>query len=333
MAEAHAKTGDKIHDWSVERISIGPKGRACLPMGFGGSWYIPYSAANDRVQPLTEALDAAYEAGIRHFDTAGGYGDGRSEEILGAFLASRRDQVFLASKADPSETSATAMGAAVDDSLRRLGTDFIDLYYIHWPRSDKDLRPLMQALETARQQGKIGAIGVSNFSVEQMRQVQEAGRIDVHQLGYNLLWRKAEADLIPYCANNDIDVVTYSTLAHGILTGKFGATPDLAPGDQRNRILPFRPDLWPAVYAGVEKMKALAAEVGRPLMHLAIRWTLQRPGIAAVVAGARNRHQAEQNVEALTGEIPVDIFKRMTAISDEIAAQMPDQNNLFNRKV
>jgi aryl-alcohol dehydrogenase-like predicted oxidoreductase len=301
-----------------------------LPLGFGGSWFVPYSEPGEEDFRLLGAIEAAYNGGIRHFDTAGGYGNGHSEEIYGRFLEGRRSEIFLASKADPTQTTAAAMMAEVDASLRRLRTDYIDLYYIHWPRSGHDMRPRMEALEEARRQGKIRATGVSNFSVEQMRQVHEVGRIDAHQLGYNLIWRYAEDDLIPFCREHNIAVVTYSSLAHGILTGKFGRNPDLREGDQRHNILPFRDDVWPHVYAGVEKLKAIAMELDRPLMHLAIRWSLQRPGITSVVAGARNKAQAEANVQALAGAIPAEVFDRMTAISDEIVRHVPNEGNLFN---
>ena len=223
-------------DPSIKPVRIGAF-PAQLPLGFGGSWFVPYSAPGAEDARLLGAIEAAYDAGIRHFDTAGGYGDGHSEEIYGRFLEGRRPEIFLASKSNPTETTAAAMTAEIDASLRRLKTDYIDLYYIHWPRSGADMRPRMEALEAARAQGKIRAAGVSNFSVAQMREVQEAGRIDAHQLGYNLIWRYAEDDLIPFCAEHDIAVVTYSTLAHGILTGKFGRD----PGPPRRRPAPQHP--------------------------------------------------------------------------------------------
>jgi aryl-alcohol dehydrogenase-like predicted oxidoreductase len=189
----------------------------------------------------------------------------------------------------------------------------------------------MEGLERARAQGKIGAVGVSNFSVADMRQVGEVGRIDAHQLGYNLLWRFAEADVIPYCIAHGIGVVCYSALAHGILSGKFPRVLNFPPEDQRNTVLPFRADIWPHVYTGVEQLKAIAAAENRPLMHLALRWILRQPGITAVVFGGRNAAQATANAGALAGDIPDDVFTGMTAISDEIVRHMPHENNLFGR--
>jgi len=218
----------------------------------------------------------------------------------------------------------------VESSLSRLQTDFIDLYYIHWPRSGLDIRPALEGLEQARAQGKIRAVGVSNFSVEQMQQVQEVGTLDAYQIGYNLLWRYPEAQVIPFCIEHQIAVVTYSSLAHGILTGKFARDPGLRAADQRHSILPFRADIWPYVYEGVEQMKALAAEINRPLTHLAIRWLLNRRGVTAVLIGGRNRQQAEQSATALAGTIPNNVFDRLTDISDAIMLHVPDAGNLFN---
>jgi aryl-alcohol dehydrogenase-like predicted oxidoreductase len=304
-----------------------------LPLAFGGSWYMPYGDPGGEDTGRLAAMEACYDAGIRHFDTGATYGAGHSERLYGEFLKSRRAEVFLASKVDPADGTAEGMLAEIEGSMQRLGTDFIDLYYIHWPaRGGRDMRPTMAGLERARRQGKIGAVGVSNFSVADMRQVAEIGTIDAHQLGYNLLWRYAEEDVIPYCIEHNIAVIAYSALAHGILSGKFPRVLALPPGDQRHTILPFRADIWPHVYAGVEAMKAIAADLNRPLMHLALRWLLSRPGVTAVLFGGRNGPQAEANAAALSGTIPDEVFARLTAISDEIVRHVPHANNLFGRQ-
>ena len=310
----------------VRPAMLGRHATPVLPMALGGSWYA--RDAEDDI--LLATMDAAYAAGIRHFDTAAGYGAGRSEELLGRFLAGKRDSVFLASKAHTDELTPEAIIAEVEGSLRRLAVDAIDLYYIHWPRAGRDMRPLMEGLERLRAVGKVGAVGVSNFNVEQMRQVAEVGRIDAHQLGYNLLWRHTEATIIPYCVENRIAVVAYSVLAHGILTGKFGRDSGLAPGDQRHSILPFRADIWPHVHAGVERLKAIGEEVGLPIATLALRWALSRPHITAVVAGAHTPEQASANVAALSPTVPATALDDMTGISDAIMAHIPDVGNLFN---
>lgn len=278
---------------------------------------------------LLVAMTAALEQGVTHFDTASDYGKGLSEEVVGEFLVGKRERVFLASKVALDQMDAQLMLRRVEESLARLQTDFIDLYYIHWPRTGKDMRPLLEGLELARRQGKIGAIGVSNFSVAQMAQFAGVGKIDAYQLGYNLFWRVAEREVLPYCREQGIALVTYSSIAQGILTGKFPRDLQLQAGDQRQGIVLFDDDVWPHVYEGVEQLKVLAQEVGRPLAHLAIRWVLHQEGINSALVGARTAQQVEQNVQALAGEIPPAVFERMTEISDQVIKNIPDTGNMY----
>lgn len=310
-------------------IQIGPRNKRHLPLVLGGSIFPDSDRTPETERSLLAAMQTALGLGITHLDTASGYGGGRSEELIGEFLQGQREAVYLASKASINEMDAQLMLGMVEKSLQRLQTDFIDLYYIHWPRTGKDLRPLMEGLELARSQGKIGAIGVSNFSVEQMQQVAEVGTIDAHQLCYNLLWRFSERDVIPYCHQMGIAVVTYSSIAQGVLTGKFPRHPQLPPRDQRARTVHFDEAVWPHVYAGVEELKEVAAGAERSLTHLAIRWVLQQPGISAVVVGARTPQQVQENWQALTGEIPESVFAAMTAISDEVMPAIPDTGNPY----
>ena len=164
-------------DSSLKPIAIPPGGKPQAPMGLGGSWYVPYGQASENDAELLAAMQTAYDLGIRHFDTGARYGGGRSEELYGQFLKGRREEIFLASKSDTAEMTAAAMMAEVDGSLQRLQTDYIDLYYIHWPKAGRDMRPEMEGLETARRQGKVRAVGVSNFSAAQSRVPSAGGRL------------------------------------------------------------------------------------------------------------------------------------------------------------
>ena len=275
-----------------------------------------------------QAMQAALEWGMNHFDTAEGYGRGHSEEVVGRFLAGRRDEVFLATKGFLGADNFD-MTDKVEASRRRLGTDWIDLYYIHWPRKGRDMRPAMASLARAQAAGKIGAIGVSNFSVEQMEQVSEAGPIAAHQLCYNLFWRFPEREVIGYCAEHGIAVVTYSSIAQGILTGKFPRQVTFPAGDQRPSTVLFRPDVWPHVYEGVEELKSLAAETGRPLTDLAIRWVARRRAVTSVLVGARGAAQVRLNAAAMSGEVPDGVFDRMTEVGDRVMRHVPDEGNIF----
>jgi aryl-alcohol dehydrogenase-like predicted oxidoreductase len=275
-----------------------------------------------------DTLRAALEAGVTHFDTAKGYGRGRSEEICGRVLAPVREDVFIATKLFFID-SKSKTSEEIDQSLKRLSTEWIDLLYIHWPKTGADLRPMMEALEEARQQGKIRGIGVSNFSVDQMRQVEEVGKIDAHQLCYSLLWRWDEEDIIPYCQDNGIAVVAYSPLAQGILTGKFERKPRFQDGEGRSSMVLFDEEVWPSVHREVERLKAVAADEGRSLTHLSIRWVTERPGVTTVIVGCRNRRQLEDNVRAMDGEADPSALRSLTEISDELKQHIPDTGNIF----
>ncbi|TVR53407.1 MAG: aldo/keto reductase [Spirochaetaceae bacterium] len=303
------------------------------PIALGGSYFDPAQFAGEKRDELLQTMQRALELGIDHFDTAAGYAGGESERVLGEFIrtcGARRETVFVATKSAVGEMDAGLMHAEVDHSLKRLGLEYIDLYYIHWPRQGKDPRPLMEGLVDAKRLGKIRAIGVSNFSVEQMAAVREVGPLDAHQMGFNLFWRKPERDIIPYCRENGIAVVTYSSIAQGIMTGKFGRSLEFVDGDPRNSIVFFRDDVWPHVHAAVEKLKTLAAETGRSLVELGIRWVLAQNGVTAAVVGARNERQVRANVAALEGDIPDDVFDRMTEISDRVQPFFPDIPNMYN---
>lgn len=313
----------------VPNVQIPPVPTRLNPLALGGWVFGEDSWEGEKRDTLQATMEQALASNMRHFDTASDYGSGASERLIGQFLSARRDQVFLASKANVDEMDADLMLAKVENSLSRLRTDVIDLYYIHWPRQGQDMRPLMEGLERARAQGKIRAIGVSNFSVAQMKQISEVGRIDAHQLCYNLFWRVAEEEIIPYCRRHKIAVVTYSSIAQGVLTGKFPRHPRFEEGDQRANTVHFEATVWPHIYEAVQELKALAMEIDRPLTHLAIRWVLRQPDINTAIVGAKNSAQVEHNVAALSGDIPDPVFERMSEISDKVIALMPKTGNMY----
>lgn len=310
-------------------ITIPPSDKAQCALGLGCWVFGGAQWGGQEDDDSNRAMQAAWEVGLNHFDTASGYGQGRSEKLVGAFLRGKREDVYLASKFFPSQQTAEYARQQLDASLERLQTDYVDLYYIHWPVTGKDLRPVMEGLEQARAQGKLRAIGVSNFNVAQMAQVSEVGTIDVHQLCYNLFWRPAEREIIPYCVEHRIAVVTYSSIAQGILTGKFPREPQFREGDQRGSTVFFAPEIWPHVYEGVEQLKSIAADCGRSLTHLAIRWVLAQPFVTTELVGAREDVQLRENAAALDGDIAPEVFARMTEVSEEVHRHLPEVTNIF----
>ncbi len=278
------------------------------------------------------AMQAAFDAGMNHFDTAFGYGAGKSEKLVGRFIADKRDNVFLATKGNVHGEGdfGKKIIDSLDKSLDNLQVDCVDLYYIHWPRKGMDMKPVLEALEQARSDGKLKAIGVSNFSVEQMEDVSSVAKIDANQLCYSLLWREHERDEIAYCRENGISVVTYSSIAQGILTGKFGKErPTFPQGDARDKMVLFDPEVWPHVADGVERMVQLVGREGQPLVNLAIQWVARQAGVTSVLLGARNTEQATQNAAAMAQPVSDATIAELTAISDGVLQHLPDAGNIF----
>lgn len=302
---------------------MSPLGLGCWPLG-GDQWGPPQTD-----HEYISTLRSAYDAGITHFDTAQAYGRGHGEELVGKALKDVRDHVIIATKA--MFTPGEKVEAAVNASLKRLQTEFIDIFYIHWPKKNGDLAGMMEALERLRRKGMVRRIGVSNFSIADMQAVMKTGVIDYCQICYNLLWRKEERETIPFCVKNGVGIVTYSSLAEGILTGKFSDEPDFPSGDHRKFTALFKKELWPKVYATVEKLKRVAVDERVTLSNCAIRWLLAREGVVSVLAGASNPEQVASNVRALDyGAISSRLLDRMTEISNEFAPAIPGSaGNIF----
>lgn len=294
---------------------------------FGGTHWAGQNPHDSRA-----VMEAAMRRGMNHFDTAEGYGDGQSEQLIGDFLRAddlRRGHVFLASKVFLKEPTAESVRASLDASLARLGVDSIDLYYIHWPLRGADLRPVFEELQKARDSGQIHAIGVSNFSIADLEAARSVCEIHAHQFCYNLLWRFAEREMIPYCTQHNLAMISYSSIAQGILTGSFPKEPQFAAGDLRALTVLFEREVWPGVYDAVEKMKTVAAAAKRPLAHLAIRWLTRKNELTNVLVGARNAVQINELAGAMGGAIADSVFDELIAISDELQPMIPDTGNIF----
>lgn len=267
-----------------------------------------------------EAINAALECGVNCFDTAEMYGAGYSEQILKKALAGKREQVVICSKVSPVHTNSwDDLQAACDNSLKNLGMDYIDLYYLHWPNRQIPIAQIIDWFEKLKQTGKIRCFGVSNFGKLDMTDLLHAGRADVNQLPYNLLWRTIEHEVLPICRDNDVSVACYSPIAQGLLTGKFpnGAS---VP-DSRARTRHFSPvhkqirhheaGQEQETFAALDKIRHIAAELNCPMGELALAWLLHQPGVATVIAGARNREQMTANAKAMTRKLSQDILQRL----------------------
>jgi aryl-alcohol dehydrogenase-like predicted oxidoreductase len=255
-------------------------------------------------------IRAAFEHGINIVDTAPVYGFGRSEEIVGKAIAEGRlrSDVLIATKAglqwDGGKVSRNGSRARilreVEDSLRRLRTDHIDIYQVHWPDPLVTIEETAEAMRTLLEQGKIRAIGVSNFSVIQMERFRRVAPLHVLQPPYNLFERAIETDLLPYCRKNQIATLGYGALCRGLLSGRM-QTGTVFDGDDLRRTDPkFKEPRFAQYLAAVAKLDWLARQrFGKRVIHLAVRWMLDQ-GITTALWGARRPGQL-QPVDEVTG--------------------------------
>lgn len=260
----------------------------------------------------TKALRAAFEAGIITIDTAEYYGTGHSERIVGEALADVRDQVVYATKVFSNHLRYDQVMEACHRSLRNLKTDYIDLYQIHWPAGSwgtefVPVEETMRAMTDLKEQGKIRAIGVSNFSRPQLEEAVEYEPIDSLQPPYSLFWRHLEKDALPFCIDNNITILAYSSLAQGLLTGKFGPNHQFAKGDHRARNRLFEPENYQRVQQALNELRPIAERNGVTLAQLALAWLIAQPSTCAI-AGARNAEQVLENARAAEVELsPTDL--------------------------
>lgn len=283
---------------------------------------------------IIKALQAAFAAGITTFDTAEIYGDGYSERLLGEALTGLRDKIVLATKVFPNHLKYEQVIAACDRSLQNLKTDYIDLYQIHWASGafKSEIVPIeesMRALNDLKSQGKIRAIGVSNFSKQQLEEAAQFGRIDSLQPPYSLFWRHVEADTMPYCQANQISILAYSPMAQGLLTGKFGREDRFPPEDNRSQNKLFQGENYQRAQDALDRLRPIAAELNCTLGQLALAWAIAQPQTVAI-AGARNSEQVLSNARAAEVKIPSDMMEQMDAIARQVTDYLDDRPVMWN---
>lgn len=295
-----------------------------------GDEYWKQQSHRESVATLREAV----KLGIEHFDTADVYGNGRSEQTVGQQLRRMRRQVSIATKGlyhPPQDVEA-----GIRKSLRRLLTEYIDIYYIHWPKPDIDLRPTMEALERARSKGLIRAIGVSNFSPEEIKPLLEVGTIDYCQFGYNLIWRVAEKSLVPFCAAHGIHPVTYGSLAEGLLTGEDHLPSRLPSDDPRTKLVFSAPGVQERIEGTLQDIFRIAHERGITPAQLSLMWNLSRPWVHTVLFGARTPHQLRENLHVHDRYHEADINsmteQQLDGITSDLIRIFDENENIFGHR-
>jgi aryl-alcohol dehydrogenase-like predicted oxidoreductase len=258
-------------------------------------------------------VETALAEGITFLDTADIYGGGKSEQFLGEILEGRRDQVVLATKfgmAEGGRGTRNYLRRALAVSLERLRTDYVDLYYYHRPDGQTPIAETIEAMNELVEEGAVRAIGVSNFSVEQLDEAAQAGPVAAVQNRYSLLERGAEQDVLPRCAELGVSFLPYFPLASGLLTGKYRRG-EAAPAGTR---LEGSDSLTDEAFEVVEELDELAGERGHTLLELAIAGLASQPAVASVIAGATKPEQVRANAAAAEWELSADELAELSSI-------------------
>jgi len=266
---------------------------------------------------MVKAVHKAIDRGITFFDTAPIYGLGRSEEVLGRTLGARRKDVIVATKVGlvwkkngafekSADGSPANINREIDASLRRLKTDYIDLYQIHWPDANTPIEDTLLAIEKLRKSGKIRCIGCCNFSLALLQEAMKYGDVATIQVPYNLIDMEVEQDLLPFCRQSGMAVLAYSPIARGLLTGKYDEKTVFESDDHRSRTGDdyFSSERMLRNLEVVDRVQLVAQKLGRTPAQLALRWVLENPGITTAVFGAKSAAQVEENIAASLFDIP-----------------------------
>ena len=299
----------------MRKRMFGNSGLETSVIGYGG-WPMGRGMYGDfDDDEAIRAARASYEEGVTLFDTAAVYGWGYGENLMGKALKGIRENVVLVTKGarewvrdNPDRRSATVSDsdpkrllASIDESLKRLQTDYIDLFLIHWPDHNRAFSEPMDALEKAKAAGKIRYTGVSNFSVEMMAESRDSSPIVTNQIGYHIFDRRPEAEVMPFVKENGMGIMAYGSLSHGLLTGTWDADKTFSEDDWRRGGANFGINSWgpenlAAKVAVVEKLKVIAADHGKTIPQLAIAWVLANDTVSVALAGSVTPGEATDNI-------------------------------------
>ncbi len=290
-----------------------------------------------------EAIRASYDLGVTSIDTAPIYGQGTSEEIVGeAIKGLPRDKIQILTKygmrwdlakGELVIKSKNNQGQEIDiykyagkdgiiqeveNSLRRLGTDYIDLYQIHWHDKTTPIGESMEAVAQLIKQGKVRYAGVCNYNVEHLQEAQKHIQLVSDQVPYSMIKRDIEKETVPYCIQHNLSILAYSPLERGLLTGKMKLGHLFVPGDHRTNLYYFKSENIARTNVFLEKIKPLAAEKKATLAQLVLRWTIEQPGITIALAGARNAAQSTENAKAINVKLNSDEIAFITSELNEL---------------
>ena len=327
----------------MELRQLGNSSVKVTPLAFGawaiGGWLWGGAEEKDALR----AIRASYDLGITSIDTAPVYGFGKSEELVGQAMAGvPRDRYQILTKYGMNWQTSRGDYALdtfdlndkpvkiykyagkeqvrkeCEESLRRLKTDYIDLYQIHWPDVTTPIAETMEAVAKLIEEGKVRAAGVCNYSVEQVEEALKTLNIVSNQVSYSMVNRKIEKGEVPQAVKKGLGILPYSPLQRGILTGKIKPDHQFNQGDSRAASKYYKPENIRRINALLDKIKPIADEHDATLSQLVINWTTQRPAITCVLVGARDEQQVKDNAKALDFKLSQDEMMKITRAADEL---------------
>jgi aryl-alcohol dehydrogenase-like predicted oxidoreductase len=319
----------------MQYTQLGERGPRVSRIAFGnwsagGDW-----GSVDRAGAIA-ATREALDLGITFFDTARAYGFGAAEEVLGEALRpeirSARESIVIATKgglrddggSPARDSSAAGLRRDLEASLRSLGTDFVDLYQVHWPDPATPIAETARALDEFVREGKVRFVGVSNYDAREMTAFQQVRPIDTVQPPYHLFRRDIETSILPFAQEHGIGVLVYGPMAHGLLSGRITETTTFESNDWRSKNDMFSGEGFKRNLAVVRRLEAFAAERRVTIAELAIAWTLANPAVDVAIVGARNPEQIRQTAPAADIQLsPQDLARIEQIVRDEVPVGGP----------
>lgn len=272
-----------------------------------------------------EALQNAFGVGINCFDTAEMYGNGYSEQLINKALSHVRQDIVIIDKVSPDHMHPQQIKEACERSLRNLGTDYIDLYLLHWPVHDVPIEDRLEALNTLKEEGKIRYFGVSNFGLQNLNEIEDTTPIMANEVAYNLLVRAPEFEVIPRCVELEIPILCYSSLMQGLLAGKYQSLDDFPENRARTKMFDSRTHAqcrhggFGAEKEGSEALKKIwniVRDSGLTMEALSIGWLKAQKGVGGVIVGTRNGAQSTALKPLLDNELDSSLIDELTRATD-----------------
>ncbi len=336
---------------NVGSIAISKLGMGCWAYGGGAYW------GAQAQEDVNAVVAMALDEGINFFDTAEAYNDGESEISLGRALSGKRLRAVIASKVSPDHARPADLRASCEASLKRLGTDYIDLYMMHWPInvraiahfSDKGTVPVSAQeafgeMLRLKEEGKIREIGVSNFGVTQMKQLLDIGiPVAVNELPFNLLCRAIEKDILPFCIENGIAVLGYMALMQGLLADIYSTVDEVPPYQAHSRHFAQETGKGTSrhneagceeiLFKAIGQMRVLCKEEGLSLPRTALAWAMARKGITSTLVGSRNTRELQENIfTASRVSLSHDLVSKLDEISKPVWDALGDSPDYYENR-